>query len=260
MSYTSQYSAYGRVPNFTTFLEKIINPYETRQYRIPFYMTSSLRRRQGVPGVSMLINPTSVSFSQSKRISVLDTQAGKVFFHWTDESGRNNDILTVGFSGNTGNIDLRNGGKLAGQSPLTNNKVTRALSGWANDVGKEATQTDDEDPQRVVLKGGGYTASGVGKVSNFWNLYSLTREPVIDTDTGSPVYYYITCSLPILAGTYLTFIGHFNEVLSFSEDASSPFNKQYSFSFSCLYTQPDLNDVYNSVGSYLSTMFVNNLG
>jgi hypothetical protein len=57
--------------------------------------------------VTMAVNPTSVQFQQPKRIVKRDTRNGSVFFHFTDEAGSNNDVLTCTFSGTTGYINLK---------------------------------------------------------------------------------------------------------------------------------------------------------
>lgn len=61
-----------------------------------------------LPRINMAVNPTSVEFDQPKRFSRQDTQRGTVFHHFTNDKGQNNDILTINFQGNTGNI-ARNG-------------------------------------------------------------------------------------------------------------------------------------------------------
>lgn len=60
-----------------------------------------------VPVISTLVNPKSIRWAQPKRISRKDVRNGTVFFHFTDDNGQDNDILTLELSGTTGNIDLR---------------------------------------------------------------------------------------------------------------------------------------------------------
>lgn len=57
--------------------------------------------------IRMAVNPNSVTFDQPKRWTKRDVRDGSVFFHFTNSRGQNNDILTLRFRGNTGNIDLR---------------------------------------------------------------------------------------------------------------------------------------------------------
>jgi hypothetical protein len=59
-----------------------------------------------LPIIEMGVNPNSVSWKQAKRITKRDTQEGSVYFHFTNSKGQNNDILTLDFRGNTGNINL----------------------------------------------------------------------------------------------------------------------------------------------------------
>ena len=89
---------------------------------------------------------------------------------------------------------------------------------------------------------------------------SLTREPFIDPITKNRVYYYIVMSSPAFGNTFITFVGHFSRPLEFSEDASSPYSKTYSFGFNVEASIPSLDDLYSEVSSNLSTMFLNPLG
>lgn len=60
---------------------------------------------RALPVISMAINPNSVEFDQPKRFERQDTQRGTVFHHFTNDQGQNNDLLTIRFQGNTGNIN-----------------------------------------------------------------------------------------------------------------------------------------------------------
>lgn len=92
--------------------------------------------------VQMKVNPSSVSFQQTKRIVKKDTRRGSVYFHFSDDKGQNNDILVIQFRGNAGNIDLRG-------------SVAQPSSG------------DTHARDRLIV---------------WHNLYSLTREPVLIAD------------------------------------------------------------------------------
>lgn len=59
---------------------------------------------KAMPTIVMEVNPSSIEFDQPKRYTRQDTQRGTVFHHFTNDKGQNNDILTIRFSGNTGNI------------------------------------------------------------------------------------------------------------------------------------------------------------
>jgi len=120
--------------------------------------TSTLRQSKGrvgavdfsvsdsMPFITMAVNPKSVQFSQPKRHVKVDTRDGSVFFHFTNRKGQNNDILTMSFSGYTGNIDLR--GSLT--DPLDKERDTGALN----------------------------------KLKVWHNLYQLTREPMVLTNNA----------------------------------------------------------------------------
>lgn len=54
--------------------------------------------------ITMAINPNSIEFDQPKRMQRMDTITGTTFHHFTDDKGQNNDLMTIKFAGNTGNI------------------------------------------------------------------------------------------------------------------------------------------------------------
>lgn len=68
--------------------------------------------------IEMLINPSSIQWTQPKRVVPVNTQGGTVFFHFGDKDGRDNDILTLTFRGSTGNIDPRARDTLSNQKWL----------------------------------------------------------------------------------------------------------------------------------------------
>lgn len=246
------------VNNFATVLERAFNPYDDKGLRVPFYMTSSYRKRLKVRGVSMLMNPSSVSFRQSKRVTRKDTQGGSIYYHWSNRMGRDNDILEMNFSGSTGNINIRTG--TIQQGVFATFPEGRGPLPWLNSQASGAVMANDDDPATVKLRGNDYTVSGAAKLANFWNLYSLTREPVVDPKTGAPVYYYVNYSSPLFGNTFVTFIGHFNNVMEFTDDASSPFAKTYNFGFTVLASNPSMDYIYTTITQNLRTVFTNPLG
>lgn len=62
---------------------------------------------RSVPRIVMELNPNNIEFEQPKRYTRQDTQRGTVFHHFTNSQGQNNDVLTIKFAGNTGNIARR---------------------------------------------------------------------------------------------------------------------------------------------------------
>jgi hypothetical protein len=224
-------------------LERDLNPYQDMSLRVPFYITSSYRESIGVKGVSMKINPENVSFRQNKRITRQDTQGGAVFFHWTNMFGRNNDILELDFSGQTGNINMKTGMRRKGGLALS--KGAQRLAYFLE--GKIDELSRDKDPVGLQAVGDHIDMGGAAKILNFWNLYSLTREPMVDPRTGAPIYYYINYNSTLLGNTYITFIGHFNRVLEFSDSADSPFSKNYSFGFTAISSIPSMDYIYTAV-------------
>ena len=248
------------VSDFSRVMERSYSSNEDKILRVPFYLTSSYRKKLKVKGVSMMVNPTTVSFSQSKRITRKDTQSGAVFFHWANRAGRNNDILDINFSGQTGNINIKTGTGEKGILGSFGKKFEEnGPMGWLNNQSDLTTKTDSTNVS-VLLQGTDYARSGASKLSSFWNLYSLSREPVVDPRTGAPVYYYISYNSPILGNTFITFIGHFNNVLEFSEDANSPNTINYSFGFTALASTPSMDYLYPTLVNNLRSVFMNPLG
>ena len=248
------------VNNFATVLERAFNPHGDKQLRVPFYITSSYRKRLQVRGVSMLMNPQSITFRQNKRVTRKDTQGGSIFYHWANRQGRDNDILEIDFAGSTGNINIRTGtiqngvygmfkDDIAGKGPLE----------YLNNLASGSVMSNEDDPVSVKLRGNDYTVSGAAKLAAFWNLYSITREPVVDPKTKKPVYYYINYSSPAFGNTFVTFVGHFNRVLEFTDDAQNPFSKNYSFGFTALGSIPSMDSIYTTVTQNLRTVFTNPL-
>lgn len=247
--------ANARVPDFSLFWRTALNPHNDRSLRVPFYFTSTYRQSLNKAGVSLLVNPSTVDFQQDKRITTRDTQAGRVFYHWTDDGGRNNDVMELGFTGQTGNIDLRKD-KVAGGSFGSLFEGSKPLEKF-NELAKSTTSGEPDNPISVVLRSKGYTASGAAKLINFMDLFSLTREPMRDPETNAPVYYFVSMAAPSFGSTYITFIGHFNTPLVFTEDASSPFSKQYNFGFTVLSSYPSIDNIYSYVSNNLQQIFLN---
>lgn len=245
------------VPNFEAVLERSVNPYEHRSLRVPFYMSSTYREALGVTGVSMKMNPSSVSFRQPKRISRDDVRSGSIFYHWTDRFGRNNDIMEVEFTGQTGNINLQQGTYRKGVADFS--KHAEKATDWVNDRLDKLAGGPDGPSTGVQVTNGRNDMSGAAKLANFHNLNSLTREPMIDVVTGQPIFYFIQYSSQLFGNTMLTLIGHFSRALDIEDSADSPNNKRYSFGFTVLSSVPSFNNIYAVVVQNLGKEFMNRL-
>jgi len=230
------------IPRPERVLERILNPYEDISYRVPFMFTSDIRKRNNIPPVRLRVNPRSVTFSQNKRITRRDTQAGAIYFHWANSLGSNNDVITINFSGQTGNINLRMGANRRNWA----SEQLKKLREWSQGVTKD---------QALEIE----SLSGVTKLMSFWNLYTITREPMIDVRNGSPVRYYAMYSSPIFANALIHFTGHFDRVLEFTDDADNPFNKNYSFSFVATSSDPPMDFIYRYLSTTLGREFFNEL-
>jgi len=244
------------VPDFSWALSTALNPYDDKTLRVPMYMTSSFRERYHEPGVKMSMNPNSVSFRRPKRITEKKTQGGSTFLHWTDSSGRNNDILQLDFRGQTGNINVRRaarlkfdtGGPSAKGDPDWWNQKLNQFEDWATDSGSI------QQPEPV---GADRDMSGVTKLVKFWDLHRLITGPVVD-HLGNPVVYYIYYSSPLFGNMYMKFMGHFSTGLDFEDVADQPFNKTYSFGFTVTNSQPALHDIYERITFAIGQQFNNN--
>jgi hypothetical protein len=230
------------IPPAERILDRILNPFEDVNYRVPFVFTSDQRIQKEIPPVRMKMNPESVTFSQAKRITRRDTQAGAVFFHWTNAKGRNNDVINVNFSGSTGNISLRTGA----QNLTVLGDTIRSL----NDKIRSFTQQEGLDIA---------TLGGASKIVNFWNLYSLTAEPVLDPTSNFNNRFYFMYTSPLLGNAMITFIGHFDKVLEFTDDANNPFSKNYTFSFVATETIPSMDDIFKYVSASIGDQFFSEL-
>jgi len=162
--------------------------------------------------IEMAVNPNSISFRQPKRIVKRDTQEGSVFFHFSNSKGENNDILTVDFRGNTGNIDIRG-------------DITTSNSTFSTQAG--------------------INTGALKKLAIWQNLWALTREPMLldDGTANEFMIIYSSIGIPI----QISLIGHYANVLEFTENAEKPFSRDYSMSFVVQEVVPPLSDLPNLV-------------
>lgn len=72
-------------------------------------LSSAVSAGPNMPVISMMVNPSTVTWNQPKRWVKRDTMEGSVFYHFSNSNGQNNDILTLSFAGSTGNINTQNG-------------------------------------------------------------------------------------------------------------------------------------------------------
>lgn len=76
--------------------------------------------------IHMLMNFKSMGYDRPKRIAKRDVLDGSAFFHFTDGNGRNSDVLTLKFQGNTGSLDTVDAGGEEGPGGYEN------LIAWHN--------------------------------------------------------------------------------------------------------------------------------
>lgn len=182
-------------------------------------LLGSIVPTQGVaPVIQMAVNPHSVKWSQPKRFTKKDTMQGSVFFHFTNSADQNNDILTLQFTGRTGNIN-------------TNVNFLEALAIGSN--------------LKLKIWHDLYHLSREGMLLNKDNT-GANIPPGIRNEFFIS---YRTMLMPVP----LTLIGFFNTPLEFTEDASDPFNRTYNFGFTVTNTSPLLDDLASKLGSVLVT-------
>lgn len=247
-------AALPSIPNFAQALSRMLNPYEDQALRVPFYLYSDYREIKGITGVTMQMNPQNVVFRQGKRISRKDTQGGAIFFHWTDDQGKNNDILEMEFSGQTGNINLNRGAYFRSEWGA---RLTQA-SDWLNDklMGSYSENTPNS---QLTASATTKNVAGAAKLLGFWDLYTLTAEPVRDTKTGRPLFSHVSFTSPMLGNSIITFNGHFSRVLDFEDNANDPFSKKYTFGFTVLSSDPPIDELYQVMVQQLSQDLLNDL-
>ena len=164
--------------------------------------------------IEMGVNPNSITWKQPKRITKRDTQEGSVFFHFTNSKGQNNDILTMDFRGNTGNINLAS-------SILPTDSFLNTASG--NDTG------------------------AAKKLLAWHNLWALTREPMLLEDNTINEFM-ITYSSPVIPEEIML-VGFFSNVLDWTDAAEKPFSRDYAMSFTVQQVVPPLEELMSLVSS-----------
>lgn len=208
-----------RQQQFNDRVNQQVAQLQGQTFSVPTPVATDFPLDSSMSVVTMAVNPKSVAFEQPKRWKKKDIRDGSVFFHFTNKKGQNNDILTISFRGNTGNIDLR--GSIA--EPL----------GGANDTG------------------------ALNKLRVWHNLYQLTREPMLIGDHLENVFS-ITYTSALLPQP-VEFRGFFNKVLDFEENADKPNSRDYSFQFTVTSTNPDLDELTRDILEVLETASTSNV-
>ena len=172
-----------------------------------------------LPVIQMSVNPNTISWRQPKRITKKDTQEGSVFFHFANARGQNNDILTLDFRGNTGNINL-----LGDVSP--------AISG----VG--------------ALGATGSDTGAVKKLIAWHNMWNLTREAMLldDNTINEFMITYTSAAIPL----EIMLIGFFSKTLEWEDSAEKPNSKDYTFAFTVQEMIPDMDDLVKNISTFTS--------
>jgi hypothetical protein len=153
--------------------------------------------------VPLPINPLSIAFSGEKRITKQDTRDGSVYWHFSDERGRDDDVLVLTFRINTGTLDRR---------------------GIANEDGE---MTDEN--------------GALGNLLAFHNLRVMASEPNLLPDHTQNVIRiaYVSPLFPQM----LDLSGFFLTRPEFTEEGTSPHDREYTFQFAVTDMDPPI-DLY----------------
>ena len=88
----------------------------------------------------------------------------------------------------------------------------------------------------------------------------LTKENTgLNLATNLKNEFYITYRT-VLMPIQITLVGFFSQVMEFTESAQDPFNRDYSFAFTVVYTSPSLDELVDRVGTSLTTLGQATLG
>jgi hypothetical protein len=205
--------------------------------RTAMEMSCLLWRAQNLPSLKMMVNPHSVTFNQPKRITKKNTQGGTVYTHWTDLNGQNNDILELQFKGRSGNIRQQPDPAKTGILQSVANGLQLGANALTGTTGDMNTPTPNQ---------------GLAKHIAWSQLYQLTRLPVVDPATRLRNVFDITYISPILPRP-VVFLGFYNNVLNFTEDADRPWLIEYSYSFIVQSTQPSLDTLTQMLTQLLNS-------
>lgn len=201
--------------------------------RIPLIFQCSFWQNGGIPPIAMRVNPHVVTFKQGKRLTRKNTSGGTAFFHWTDRDGRSNDVLELDIRGRTGNILNKPTQK---QDKFLVVDLLQQVAEGLSTV-REGSTTDNP---------------GAAKLYSWARLYQLSRERMIDVQTGEKNIFQLLYRSPVFPAPLL-FTGFFSKVLDFSETAESPHMLEYSMGFTVQDVQPSLDYISN----YLTTVLAN---
>ena len=174
---------------------------------------------KGVPTtpIQMSVNPSSATFTQSKRISTArKTIGGTTYFKWADKKGRAVDNLIINFAGETGPV---------------------------SGLGRTKTQQDETT---IITVDGAVQPRALKNGQNWARLYTLTAQPDINPLTFVPTVWTIRYKSLILPD--VVFSGFFNSILQFSDEAASPLSKRYTMGFTVLAMSPDIFELRNLIG------------
>jgi len=229
-----------------------------------------------MPVINMAVNPQSITWSQEKRIVKRDTMNGSTFFHFSDDAGRNNDILKLSFTGKTGNINVNTANNIPNaflnsqggpadvaaartaipSNPITSPVVAAATSqGFTDGAGALAATRAIGYEQVETMK----SANGL-KLRIWHELYALSREPMLLTPENTGVKdvpsmlkneFFISYRTALFP-TQIVFTGFFDKVLDFTESAMDPFNRDFSFSFTVTGSSPGLDEIAQKISSTLA--------
>lgn len=88
-----------------SLIDKATTPPEGAEDGLPLVQVRLGSKGRGGLEIPMSLNPKQVRFDWPKRFSRQDTQRGTVFHHFTNSKRRNNDVMEITITANTGLIN-----------------------------------------------------------------------------------------------------------------------------------------------------------
>jgi hypothetical protein len=200
---------------FSTVDTQLKSESETAESQLRQLFQAGATESIELPVIEMMINPNSITWKQPKRIVKRDTQEGSIFFHFTNNKRQNNDILTLDFRGNTGNINPRG----------------------------------DLDSESSALSTVSGVRTGALKKAHIWhNLWALTREEILLDDYT--VNEFIIMYNSVIIPTQVMLIGFYSNVMDWTDSADKPFSKDYAMSFTVQETVPPLEELLGDIQGF----------
>ena len=95
--------------------------------RYPHFQDLTGQLNGAMSVIRMKVNPHTIEISEDKRYGTQETMEGNVFHHFTNSKGQNNNLATITFQGNTGDISGQGASKKERLESLSRLKIFHEL-------------------------------------------------------------------------------------------------------------------------------------